>query len=80
MISAYLSLAMIYQIICILFAFKQQDTCNIAANELTLADVIFFPQLAVAVRCGYPIEKWPRLSIYFFFLLGREKLSQKYQT
>jgi hypothetical protein len=42
--------------------FLQQNTEFIALNQFTLSDALFFPQLAFAVRCGYPIEKYPRLS------------------
>ena len=31
-------------------------------NQFTLADALFFPQLAFVVRSGYPLEKLPKLS------------------
>lgn len=42
------------------FYFKSSRV--LCAEEFSLADVFFFPQLAFVVRMGYPIEKHPKLS------------------
>jgi glutathione S-transferase len=42
------------------FYFKSNRV--LCGDEFSLADVFFFPQLAFAVRMGYPIERHPKLS------------------
>ncbi len=34
----------------------------IVCDEFTMADALFYPQLAFIVRMGYPLEKFPKLS------------------
>ena len=41
---------------------NKQSSKYITGDEFTMADVIFFPQLAFCVRVGYPLEKLPKLS------------------
>jgi hypothetical protein len=41
---------------------NKQNSKYITGDEFTMADVIFFPQLAFCVRVGYPLEKLPKLS------------------
>nr|UOU03286.1 glutathione S-transferase [Brachionus rubens] len=54
----------------------KQNTEYIALNEFTFADVLFYPQLAFAVRSGYPIQKYPRLHKYYEMLKKRPSIEK----
>ena len=42
-----------------------QNTKFIATDQFTLADVMFFIQLAFVVRMGYPLQRYPKLQQYY---------------
>jgi len=54
----------------------QQNTSHIATEEFSLADVIFFPQLAFVVRMGYPISKFPKLKNYYESVTKRPSIQK----
>lgn len=48
---------------------NEQNSSFIATNDFTLADAFFYPQLALAVRMGYPLQdKYKKLSWLFFII------------
>lgn len=54
----------------------QQNTQFIALNEFSFADALFFPQLAFAVRMGFPIQKFPKLNNYYVNLKQRQSIQK----
>jgi glutathione S-transferase len=40
----------------------KDNTSFLAADQFTLADVIFFIHLAFAVRSGFTLDRYPKLS------------------
>lgn len=52
----------------------QQRSKYLSGNEFTMADVIFFPQLAFPVRMGYPLEKFPKLKEYYDLVKERKSI------
>ncbi|RNA03871.1 glutathione S-transferase A-like [Brachionus plicatilis] len=57
----------------------EQKTEFIASSQFSMADVIFFPQLAFCVRMGYPLEsKCPKLFKYYETLRKRSSIEKSW--
>lgn len=57
---------------------KEDGTEFIADESFSMADAIFFPQLAFAIRCGYPISKYNYLNVYYEKLKTRESIKKSW--
>mmetsp|Transcript_11300 Transcript_11300/g.22030 ORF Transcript_11300/g.22030 Transcript_11300/m.22030 type:complete len:276 (+) Transcript_11300:647-1474(+) len=50
----------------------------LAGDEVTLADISFFPTIAYTVRLGFDLSKFPRLNNYYLRMLERESVKNSW--
>ncbi|CAF1120504.1 unnamed protein product [Adineta steineri] len=58
---------------------QNQETLYAIGNVFTLADVFLFPQLALLIHCGYPIQLHEQLgNFYYKHLCNRPSIHQSF--